>query len=119
MWLSKMLSSPGSKAQKAERGFVTMSSASNIETDSSISTRNITSYSPYGYNALPPIGEEVIIVPSTDGQVAIGSRTKATMLESGEIEILSMGGASICLKNDGSVVINSLIIDKDGVIKNN
>ena len=101
--------------EKAEAGCVTISGRT-IEADSSVSVREVKSYSPYGYSAVVPVGEEVMLVPSAEGQAIIGSRLKASELASGEIRISSKGGAEIILKNDGSVVINSLVISKEGVI---
>lgn len=117
MWLSKMLSKSDT-IDKAEKGRVTLSEPDSFEAGSSVTSRNINSYAPYGYNSLAPVGEEIILVPSSDGQVAIGTKNDSTLLESGEIKITSKGGASIILKNDGRVIINSLEIDKNGVIKN-
>lgn len=116
MWLSRMLSKQNN-AEKAEKGSVTISKSDLLEADSSVNTRNLGSYAPYGYSSAAPVGEEVILVPSSDGQVAVGTRCKENELESGEIKITSLGGANIILKNDGSVVINSLVIDKNGVIQ--
>ena len=39
-------------------------------------------------------------------------------LESGEVELRSLGGAYILLKNNGDVVINGLVINRQGVIEN-
>lgn len=117
MWLSKMLSRSDT-SDKAEKGRVTLSGADGFEAGSSVTSRNINAYAPYGYNSLAPVGEEVILLPSSDGQVAMGTKNDSTSLESGEIKITSKGGAYIILKNDGSVIINSLKIDKNGVMNN-
>lgn len=114
MWISKMLK-PRTDEEMAESGSVTIS-GNRLETDSSVTTRQVTAYSPYGYCAIPPVGERVMLVPSADGQAIIGTRLKASTLASGEVKITSKGGASIVLKNDGSVVINSLVINKKGEI---
>lgn len=116
MWMSKMLAE-GNKAETAENGTVTLSTSSSLEAGSTLSTRSIASYSPYGYQTVIPIGEEVLLVPSSDGQVAVGTKSNEAELEAGEVKITSLGGATIILKNDGSVKINSLVIDKEGVIK--
>lgn len=116
MWISKMISKDN-KEQKAEKGSVTLSNAS-LEAEATVKTRDISSYAPYGYQAKMPVGEEVMLLPSSDGQVVIGSKATNPNLEGGEIRLRSLGGATIVLKNDGSVVINSLVIDKNGVIKN-
>ena len=114
MWLSKTLAK-NNFSSRAERGNITISNNNSLEACASASARNISVYSPYGYCALPPVGEEIIVIPSLDGQVALGSRSKNGDIMSGEIKIQSLGGASILLKNDGSVVINdSFIIGREG-----
>lgn len=115
MWLSKMFSS-SREDEKAEYGNVTMSVSDKVETASSVNIRETSTYSPYGYSAKLPVGERVMLVPSADGQAIVGTRNKEAKLEAGEIEICSKGGAKIVLKNDGSVVINSLTISKEGEI---
>ena len=95
-----------------------MTSSDVLEVGSSVNSRNVGSYMPYGYSTSVPSGEEVILVPSTDGQVALGTRVKDDSLEEGEIKISSKGGASIVLKNDGRVIINgTYIINAQGVVQ--
>jgi phage gp45-like len=97
---------------------VTISSSQGIEAGATVNSRHINSYSPYGFESTPPVGEEVIIIPSSDGQVALGTKNAPSSLKSGEVRLSSVGGASIVLKNDGTIAINSLVIDKNGVVKN-
>ncbi|MGN0523984.1 MAG: hypothetical protein ACI4IG_06900 [Eubacterium sp.] len=115
MWLSKMISKTNSN-NIAESGNVTIASADSIEANATVNCRNLPTYSPYGYTSVAPVGEEIMLIPSTNGQVAVGTRSSALELESGEICISSKGGAKIILKNDGSVIINSVVISKNGVI---
>ncbi len=117
MWLSKMISK-NVLNETAEKGSVTLSDSAQWEASASAGVRNVNSYAPYGYHSAAPVGQEVILIPSSDGQVALGTKIDISSLEAGEIKLCSLGGASIILKNDGSVIINSLVIDKDGVIKN-
>lgn len=115
MWISRMLAR-NAESERAEKGYVTMGSGDCIEAGSSVNSRSIENYTPYGYSAAVPQGEEVILVPSSDGSVALGTRSKNEELESGEVKISSKGGASIVLKNDGRVIINgSYIINSQGV----
>lgn len=116
MWLSKTIFQD-TESEKPQNGSVTMSSSSNIEIGSTVMARNTDMYAPYGYCAIPPVGEEVLIVPASKGQAIMGILSKENSLDSGEIRLRSKGGATIVLRNDGSVVINSMIIDKNGVIK--
>ena len=116
MWLSKRVSGEREN-EKAENGFVTMSSEQGIETASSSRKRNIRSYAPYGYSAKIPVGAEVILIPFSEGQAAIGCTENGEALDEGEISIKSKGGAEIVLRNDGSVVINGgFVINKDGKV---
>lgn len=116
MWLSKIISK-GNDYQKAEKGIVTISGKNQMEIGASASSREVKNYAPYGYNSVPPVGQEVLLMPSSDGQVVLGSKSRLQALESGEIKISSQGGASIILKNDGTVVINTMVIDRNGVIR--
>lgn len=116
MWLSKMISR-ANDYQKAEKGIVTISDKNELEIGASASSREVKNYAPYGYNSAPPVGQEVILVPSSDGQVVLGTKSNPQALDSGEVRISSQGGASIVLKNDGTVVINSMVIDRNGVIR--
>ena len=117
MWLSKMIAK-NTADSRAERGSVTISGSSEVEARSSTNAKSLDMYTPYGYACAAPIGEEIIVVPSSDGDVALGAHCKAESLQSGEVMISSLGGAKILLRNDGSVVINSLVINKNGVIEN-
>ncbi len=117
MWLSKSLFHK-TEGEKAQKGSVTISSSGNMETGSTANSRNTDMYLPYGYSALPPVGEEVLILPACKGQAIMGTLSKPKQsLQSGEIRLCSAGGATIELRNDGAVVINSLVINKNGVIE--
>lgn len=119
MWISKNITS--SKAEeKAERASVTLYDyeSDNIEAGSTIVNRGVESYTPYGYSCGVPVGEDVMIIPSDGGQAMIGTLSKSSGLKSGEIKISSKGGATIILRNDGSIELNSLVINRNGVIEN-
>lgn len=116
MWLSKMIGK-GIADNRAQKGSVTISGSADIEAQYTAGTKNMEAFTPYGYTCAAPIGEEVVVIPSSDGEVALGTRCKASELESGEVMIASLGGAKIILKNDGTVVINSMVINREGAIE--
>ncbi len=116
MWMSKKIASQ-SKNDVAEKGKVTLSD-SQIEAGATVTRRNIDCYAPYGYQSVPTVNEEVIMLPSNDGSVMLGTLNKCTDIESGEVKIVSKGGAYIILKNNGDIVLNGLVIDGRGVIQN-
>lgn len=115
MWLSRNFKSTEQSA--AETGVITLNKDDITEANSSMPSRGAQCFSPYGYSARIPVGDEVLIVNGSSGSAVAGVKMNAGTLEQGEIEIKSLGGATILLKNDGSVVINSLVIDRDGNIE--
>lgn len=115
MWLSRNFKSTEQSA--AETGVITLNKDDVTEANSSMPSRDAQCFSPYGYSARIPVGDEVLIVNGSSGSAVAGVKMNSGTLEQGEIEIRSLGGASILLKNDGSVVINSLVIDKNGNIE--
>lgn len=116
MWLSKNIGK-GRENQSAENVKLTLNSSDETEASGSAKVRNISTYTPFGYACAVPSGEDVLLIPSCDGGAAVGTKNITSGLEPGEIRIQSAGGASLVLKNDGSVIINSLTVTPDGKIK--
>lgn len=75
-----------------------------------------TAFAPYGFCYVAPSGSKGIALPCEDGDITVAYEMPQKNLNEGEVEIFSLGGASIKLKNDGSVVINGLVITSDGRI---
>ncbi len=117
MWLSK-IAKTGTNESIAEIGKITNSNSNDVEATTSFSTRNSPLYSPYGIDCLPPTDEDVLMLSANGNIVALGTVSNTSSLESGEIRLHSAGGANIVLKNDGSVLINGLKINSNGVIEN-
>lgn len=117
MWLSKTIGKSIAD-NRAQKGSITISGSADLEAQYTAGAKNMESYTPYGYTSAAPIGEEVVVIPSSDGEIALGTRCKSSELQSGEVMISSLGGAKIILKNDGTVVINSTVIGREGVIGN-
>lgn len=118
MWISRKFA-PKPIARQTEQGTVIANHHGSLEAGATVPSKDIGQYAPYGYQASVPIGEEILILHSDNGQAALGTKISSPApLENGEIRISSKGGANIVLRNDGSVIINSLVIDKNGVIKN-
>lgn len=115
MWLSRKFKPK--EEHFAETGVITLSTENCTEANSSMQSRNSVFYSPYGYAFKLPVGEEVLIVNGASGAAVTGSKMDPSGLEPGEIALRSLGGARIFLKNDGSVEINGLVIDKNGEIQ--
>lgn len=118
MWLSKRFN----KAEHsfAETAVVTSAQNGRTEATSSLCAKDINSYAPYGYSYAVPFGEELLFINSKKGGAGAGVKmNSAEELESGEILIKSLGGASMYLKNDGTVVINNcLTFTQNGTVIN-
>lgn len=115
MWISEKITKYNT-SKVAEKGSVTISD-SQFEASATISQRGIENYAPYGFKSKAPVGEQALIMPSSDGQAVVGFLNDSSDIKSGEIVIKSQGGATIVLKNDGTIMLNSMVITKDGVIK--
>ena len=113
MWMSKNIAASVPR-EVAQEGTVTMSNSFSWEAGATVSGRDYPCFAPYGYSYCAPGGESVLLVPSETGSACVGTAVNSNGLSAGEISIRSLGGASVVLKNDGSVIINGLVINKNG-----
>lgn len=69
---------------------------------------------PYGFKSVPVRGETILFLPVGDGYCALGAIDNGKIqLNEGEVALYSAGGAKIILKNDGSVVINGRVFERE------
>lgn len=106
MWLTSFLNKEkGSKF--ATKGSITASGQQSVQVDASTQHRDVAVVAPYGIAYVPPVGEGAVVVPFDGGEACVGVVSAAPHnLQRGELMLYSAGGASIVLKNDGSVLIN-------------
>ena len=116
MWISRQFSETGKASPELQTGKVTLNSGGELEAVSSGVERNIGIYAPYGYAFSLPQGCELLLSQSSGEQAAIGVSMSSHDLKTGEIRITSASGGYIYLKDDGSVVINGLEINRWGEI---
>lgn len=117
MWISKQ-TVKSTELPLIQTGKVTMSGQNGVEAVSTSPQRNIEMYSPYGYYYSMPTGDNMLIARCDGNSVSMGVLMEDESLKTGEIKIVSQSGGYIYLKNDGSVVINGLIIDSKGAVRN-
>ncbi len=115
MWLTQQLLSR-SKMRGNERGRVTMNEGGRLCVSAAVNEQRVEAYTPYGYTSLPPAGTQVLLIPSAQGSVCAGARGDPSGLKAGEIRLCAAGGASIVLKNSGEILLNGLVITRDGKI---
>lgn len=106
MWLTEFLK-VGRERSVAAKGSITSSNGKRVEVDSSTQHRNVKVVAPYGIAYIPPVDEDALVVPFEGGEACVGVISELFEgIERGELMLYSKGGASIILKNDGSVLIN-------------
>ncbi|MDP4119454.1 MAG: hypothetical protein Q8876_00135 [Bacillota bacterium] len=106
MWLPKYMAQNTKKPQSADIGGVTSAGEGQVFIDASKEYRSLPVVVPFGIAYIPPTGENSVVLPLSSGEVCLGVTMKDKNLAAGELMLFSSGGASIILKNDGSVLIN-------------
>lgn len=79
--------------------------------------RGMPVFSPRGINYRPCEGDNILLMPVENSDVCVGVLCNSAGLASGELSLSSSGGANIHLKNDGSIVLNGLVITRDGKLQ--
>ncbi|MGN1329014.1 MAG: hypothetical protein ACI4V4_04865 [Eubacterium sp.] len=116
MWISKQLSEKA-ESSAIENGRVTLNDKGEVEAVSTGVQRSVKVYSPYGYAFSLPSGSEILMARSAGEQISFATQMNAESINEGEIKITCASGGYIYLKNDGSVIINGLKINRKGVIE--
>lgn len=106
MWLTSFINSE-KQSRTPTRGSVSDSSGKSVQIEASTQHRNLKIIAPYGVAYVPPIGEQAVVLPFDGSEACVGVlAASAKDLKRGELMLYSSGGASIVLKNDGTVLIN-------------
>lgn len=108
MWITDYITKNSMANPNPEKGNVVSCSGGSTAVMSSGEHKGLKTAAPYGIISVPPIGEEAVVLPLNDSEVCIGVVAKSNELEPGELMLCSKGGASIVLKNDGSILINGI-----------
>ena len=102
MWITQRLSQPV-RPTAAENGRVDSFQQTSLSATGSAQRRDIPLYAPAGVISL--------LLPCAGEAVCAGVRvTQAHGLQPGELRLFSAGGASITLKNDGTIELCGTII---------
>lgn len=111
MWISDYITRNSFQSSQPSCGEITASEQKGLAVSSSNSYFNLPRVSPYGIAWVPVEGARTVVLPTEDGGVSLGvlgygNPPQGVSLSPGELMLYSSGGASIVLKNDGSVLIN-------------
>ncbi len=110
MWLSKRAANR-EEAHFADSGMVTIS-GDNPGVYTRLEKRGLMVYAPGGYIWRPRTGDEMLILKcDDDNSIVLGEPLLSypEEMKSGEVYIKSENGASLMLKNDGSIQISGAV----------
>lgn len=113
MWIPKIITNNENptapftaNVMYSENGKVNVSSLEKVE--------NVGECRPYGFACVPPTGSKAVVLPVGSSAVVCGVVGGSPLeLEPGEVGLYTAGGASIILKNNGTVVINGQVFEKE------
>jgi phage gp45-like len=106
MWLLNYVTKNSISSPKTEQGSVRGASDGKVQVNASSDFRQLPIVAPYGIAYVPPAGETSVVMPVGGEDMCAGVVAPCKNLNPGELMLYSSGGASIVLKNDGSVYIN-------------
>lgn len=109
MWLLDYVTRNSFSKSDPSVGDVTSSGMGSVAVNASLEHRDMPIIAPYGVIYNPPVGETSVVLPMKSSQVCVGVVAPDKGLQPGELMLCSKGGASIVLKNDGTVVINGKV----------
>jgi hypothetical protein len=108
MWIARQLvQSPARPAGKTGR---TLPSAEGVTAQGAQEYRGAPLLAPWGVASRPPGGVRCVMLETDVSPVCGGCLTGDESLAEGELRLYSAGGASITLKNDGSVWIEGTVM---------
>ena len=117
MWLSKQLVDDQKTTVDIQLADVTISETGELAASGNMEKRDIIIYAPYGIEAVPPDGSNIIAIDYERARICIGVKSGNFAIAPGEVRISSKGGAYIYLKNDGSVDINGYVFTSKATVK--
>lgn len=104
------------RAQSATVAQVSFSEGEGYGAVSAAEQRSLPVFCPRGIAYRPGEGDTLLLLPADGGNVCAGVLCDAGGLAPGELRLASAGGAEICLRESGDVVINGVTITQSGEI---
>lgn len=108
MWLLDYVTRNSILNPKTQQGSITGVNDGTVQVNASSDFRRLPIVAPYGIAYVPPAGVDSVVMPVGSGQVCTGVVAENKGLQPGELMLYSSGGASIVLKNDGSIYLNGV-----------
>lgn len=112
MWISRYVTENSFSKDSPSVGTVRAAGGDKVSVSATNEHLSVPVAAPYGVVSAPPVGSRSLILPTQAGNLCLGVITEAPdELQPGELMLCSAGGASIVLKNDGRVLINSRTVE--------
>ncbi|MBR1534997.1 MAG: phage baseplate assembly protein [Ruminococcus sp.] len=112
MWISRYVTENSFAKDSASVGVVRAAAGDKVAVSATNEHLSLPVVLPYGIAYAPPVGSRSVVLPSEAGNLCLGVLgEKQNDLQPGELMLYSAGGASIVLKNDGRVLINSKAVE--------
>lgn len=105
MWLTEKMTEDKAVGE-VYSGKVTGGQNAQVAVQGENEYRELALAAPWGIAYLPPAGARAVVVGGGQQPVCAGTIVESSELEPGELLLFSAGGARICLKNSGDVIIN-------------
>ncbi|QAT48512.1 hypothetical protein EQM14_01245 [Caproiciproducens sp. NJN-50] len=109
MWISQKIIAAQSAKPSAELAKMTGSAAAQGVNE----YRGLPFAGPWGIAYQPPNAAQAVIVSTSAGDACIGTMAAGRDLKPGELLLYSSGGAELYLKNNGDIVINGQVFQKE------
>ena len=113
MWISGQIADNSKKNSEISRGVAVKAGGGRATVKSGEEYKDISIISPSGISYVPAEGEEVIVFPMEDGAVCSSVVSGDADIEAGELMLKVASGGYIWFKNDGSVVVNGHVFEKE------
>lgn len=109
MWLLDYMTKNSFSKTPSCVGDISHSEGELVNVNASLEHRQLPMLAPYGVVSVPPLGEKSAVLMLESSKACVGVVAPAHDLKPGELMLYSKGGASIVLKNNGQVLINSKV----------
>lgn len=110
MWINKNIVDRTVRKNKPMCGKVTQTGNTTVNIQSEKQCVELPIIAPWGVAYVPKPDTTTVIMPLGDGDGCIGTVVEDRGLKPGEVMLYSAGGATLILKNDGTIVANGKVI---------
>ena len=113
MWLSEEIATSGKDMFQPRLGHVVKTNKDKVTVKADGDYNDVAVINVNNIESMPTVGDEVVVFPVGDSAVCSTLTSRHSSVQEGEIYISNDNGAYIWLKNDGTIVINGQVFNKE------